>query len=104
MSSQDSITYFTVIGPGSRSLANFRLESDALEFKERVVNARLAQLDRIKDRLTSGELRGELNFRRNGIRIEQQTIEFMSQSESRDISDENLVDGRFLIPVGRRSI
>ena len=98
MSTPESIIYFSVVGPGNIPLANFHDEAAACTFKKRVVTARLEQLARIKDRLTSGEYIGEKNFRSNGVRVERLTIEFMSAHDALDIPDDRLVDGKFLIP------
>ena len=98
MSTSEPIIYFSVVGPGNIPLANFHDEHAAYTFKKRVVTARLAQLERIKDRLTGGEYIGEKNFRSNGIRVDRLTIEFMSVRDALDIPDDRLVDGKFLIP------
>ena len=98
MSSSESIIYFSVVGPGNVAIANFHDEHAAYTFKNRVVAARLKQLERIKDQLTDGEYTGEKNFRSNGVRVDRLTIEIMSVRDALDIPDDRLVDGKFLIP------
>ena len=98
MSSSESIIYFSVVGPGNVAIANFHDEHAAYTFKNRVVAARLEQLERIKDQLTDGEYTGEKNFRSNGVRVDRLTIEIMSVRDALDIPDDRLVDGKFLIP------
>lgn len=98
MSSSESIIYFSVVGPGNMAIANFHDEHAACTFKNRVVTARLEQLERIKDQLTDGEYIGEKNFRSNGVRVDRLTIEIMSVRDALDIPDDRLVDGKFLIP------
>jgi len=99
-SDDSQLSYWTVLGPGRTSLGNFWSEDDAFAFRQRVVAARMEQLERIKSTLTEGEYRGELNFRQNGVVVKQIIIPMMSEEEIEDVSDEQLVDGSFLIAPG----
>ena len=94
------LSYWTVLGPGRSTLGNFWSEEDAHTFQQRVVDARLDQLERIKSTLSEGEYRGELNFRQNGITIEQVIVPMMTEANIEEISSEQLVDGSFLVASG----
>ena len=100
--SSDVLKYYSVVGPGRNTLASFRYKEDAERFQNRVIESRLAQLDRIKESLTSGEYKGEVSFRKYGVIIIEKYVEFMTLNEALSIPDDQLVDGRFLAPSCRR--
>jgi len=92
------INYFSVLGPGGRTIANFETEREACQFRDRVVKVRLNQLERIKDVLTDGEYHGEHNFRTFSITVSPQAVTILSSLESNQMTDDMLVDGSFLVP------
>jgi len=97
---ETELTYWIVLGPGRKLIANFKKEEEAEEFRRKVVVARLEQLERIRAVLTDGEYRGEYNFRRNGIIIKKIVISMMTSEDIEAAKNEDLVDGSFLITNG----
>jgi len=100
---ENELIYWTVLGPGRKLIANFSNEEGAHEFRARVVTARLAQLERLKSALTEGEYRGEYNFRKNGIAIKKVVVQLLGDEQASRLTDEDLVDGSFLIISDRWS-
>ncbi len=100
---KNTLTYWAVLGPGRKLIANFKEEEEAIEFRSRVVVARLEQLERIKPVLTLGEYNGEYNFRKNGITVKEIVVPMMTNNDMEGLKDEDLVDGNFLIIGDRRN-
>ena len=93
-----NFNYYSVTGPAGNVIANFGNEHDAEQFRDRIINVRLEQLERIQSVLTESEYRGEKAFRSCNIGVAYRTVVVLSSQESSQIPDEQLVDGNFLIP------
>lgn len=93
----NEISYWIVTGPGQKVLGNFWEKTEAKAFQTKVLKARLDQLERIKPALTKGEYTGELLFRTNSICVSKRTLHMTTSEDISKLSEEDLVDGNFLI-------